>query len=193
MRSKSDKKRNTHDRIVSGAARLFRGQGYSASGVDSVMAAAGLTAGGFYSHFKNKDALLAEALLLSFSGMPMPAEVGYPVPDESSHPLENWVQRYASELHRDHPAVGCSIPTLAAEVARQGPEVRAAFTEALLERVNALADKLGRRSHENVDAAIVAIAAAAGAILLARAVNDPELSTRVLRAVRDTYRYQKEE
>lgn len=193
MSNTTGKKRKTHDRIVAGAARLFRDQGYSASGVDAVMAAAGLTAGGFYSHFKSKDALFAEALRLYFSGMAMPDEVGYAIPDGSSHPLENWVQRYASELHRDHPAVGCSIPSLAAEVARQGPEVRAVFTDAFLERVHDLADKMGGRSRENVDTAIVAIAAAAGAVLLARAVNDPKLSARVLRSVRDTYHGQKEE
>lgn len=192
MRKPSSKKQSTRERIVTGAARLFRDQGYSASGVDAVMAAAGLTAGGFYSHFKNKDALFAEALRLYFSGTPMPTEVGHPVPDESSHPLENWVQRYASELHRDHPAAGCSIPTLAAEVARQGPDVRAVFTDAFLKSVNDLADKMGSRSRKNVDAAIVAIAAAAGAILLARAVSDPELSKRVLRSVRDAYPSQEE-
>lgn len=187
----TDRKRKTHERIVADAAKVFRGKGYAASGVDAVMTAAGLTAGGFYSHFKNKDALLAEALKLCFQGPP--AEAFYPVSTASPQPLVNWVRRYASELHRDNPSAGCAIPTLASEVARQGPEVRAVFTEEFLERMYALADEMGGRSDENVDAAIAATAAAAGAVLLARAVNDPKLSARVLRAVRDTYQDDKKD
>jgi TetR/AcrR family transcriptional regulator, transcriptional repressor for nem operon len=56
------KKQNTRDRIVQSAAKLFRANGYVSTGIDAVMADAGLTAGAFYSHFKSKDALFAEIL-----------------------------------------------------------------------------------------------------------------------------------
>ena len=42
------------------AGRIFRRLGFRGGGVDAVMAEAGLTAGGFYAHFKNKDALFSE-------------------------------------------------------------------------------------------------------------------------------------
>ena len=61
VRYAADRKEKTRDRILGAAGRVFRRQGYHASGVDTVMAEAGLTAGGFYAHFDSKQALLAEA------------------------------------------------------------------------------------------------------------------------------------
>ena len=61
VRYAADRKEKTRDRILGAAGRVFRRQGYHASGVDAVMAEAGLTAGGFYAHFDSKQALLAEA------------------------------------------------------------------------------------------------------------------------------------
>ena len=59
-------KAKTHARIVQVASRLFRRKGYQATGVDQLMSAAGLTRGGFYSHFRNKTQLLIESLELAF-------------------------------------------------------------------------------------------------------------------------------
>src|SRR5258707_2789841 len=51
----------TRRRIVSTAAVEFRRNGIHATGLSDVMAAAGLTHGGFYRHFDSKDPLVAEA------------------------------------------------------------------------------------------------------------------------------------
>src|SRR2546426_5249569 len=66
MRYPPGHKQRTHQRILDTAAGLFRKRGYAATGVDAVMTSAGLTAGGFYAHFRSKQALLAEALELAF-------------------------------------------------------------------------------------------------------------------------------
>ncbi|HTB27645.1 MAG TPA: helix-turn-helix domain-containing protein, partial [Steroidobacteraceae bacterium] len=44
------------------AGRALREKGPDQLGVSELMRSAGLTHGGFYAHFKSKDALLAEAL-----------------------------------------------------------------------------------------------------------------------------------
>jgi AcrR family transcriptional regulator len=62
MRYPPDQRQKTRERILSAAADLLRGRGIAATGVDQIMAAAGLTAGGFYSHFRSKDALVADAI-----------------------------------------------------------------------------------------------------------------------------------
>src|SRR2546430_17165679 len=62
MRYPPGHKQRTHERILDTAARLFRKHGYAATGVDAVMTSAGLTAGGFYAHFRSQQVLLAEAL-----------------------------------------------------------------------------------------------------------------------------------
>ena len=60
MRYSPGHKEQTRAKIVEAAGKVFRRLGYHAAGVDKVMEEAGLTAGGFYSHFASKDALLAD-------------------------------------------------------------------------------------------------------------------------------------
>ena len=60
MRYPKDHIQKTRQAILDAAGRGFRRLGFHGGGVDAVMAEAGLTAGGFYAHFKNKDALFSE-------------------------------------------------------------------------------------------------------------------------------------
>src|ERR1700712_5216109 len=61
--AKPSKRELTHDRIVEVASRALRRNGYEGVGVADVMKEAGLTHGGFYSHFESREAMLAEALV----------------------------------------------------------------------------------------------------------------------------------
>ena len=62
MIARTDQKQETRRRIVESAAKAIRERGVEAPSVGEVMAGAGLTVGGFYAHFENKDALMIEAL-----------------------------------------------------------------------------------------------------------------------------------
>jgi len=62
MRHSKTEKAKTHERIVAIAAKKFREQGLAGIGIADLMKAAGLTVGGFYKHFKSRDALVAEAV-----------------------------------------------------------------------------------------------------------------------------------
>ena len=62
MRYSKEHKEQTRQRILEAAGRVFRRGGYSATGVDAVMADAGLTAGAFYRHFDSKEHLLGEVM-----------------------------------------------------------------------------------------------------------------------------------
>ena len=66
MRYSPGQKQQTRARIVEAAGRVFRRRGYHAAGVDLVMEEAGLTAGGFYSHFGSKEALYIETFMRRF-------------------------------------------------------------------------------------------------------------------------------
>ena len=48
--------------IVSAAEKLFRERGVAAVGLAELTKAAGFTQGGFYNHFKSKDALVAAVM-----------------------------------------------------------------------------------------------------------------------------------
>src|SRR5881275_1720318 len=123
MRYEREHKRRTRDRIVRNAARKFRAEGLSGPGVASVMKASGLTVGGFYKHFRNKDELLAAAIAQGFSEFSDKVYASVQnVPRE-----ERWkhiVRAYLSTEHCDSPDTGCPVVTLAPEIARAKLSIR---------------------------------------------------------------------
>lgn len=58
MRYPAEQKAQTHQQIVELAAREFRSKGLQGIGIANLMAQVGLTHGGFYAHFKDRDALV---------------------------------------------------------------------------------------------------------------------------------------
>ena len=61
MRITKQKAAENRGRVVEEAARLFREKGFDGVGVAELMAAAGMTHGGFYNHFGSKDEVEAAA------------------------------------------------------------------------------------------------------------------------------------
>lgn len=183
MRYKPDHKEATRNRIRTAAAELFRKHGYEATGVDTIMAEAGLTPGGFYSHFASKEALLLETL--SNCLVERAATIAQTA-KTSSDPLTAMVHRYLCALHRDNPGSGCPLPNLAAEVSRLAPGARKEFTEAL-ERYLAGVESFipGANLSERRKDAIATLSTLVGAMALARAVADGNLSEEILESARD--------
>jgi TetR/AcrR family transcriptional repressor of nem operon len=184
VRYPRDHKQRTRRRILAAAAQRFRKKGFRGAGVDGVMNAAGLTAGGFYAHFPSKRALLADVLRTSLEETRLLLFAGL---DQVEGPawLRGVVGKYLSRAHRDDPGGGCALPSLSADVAREGKLPR----EALQAYVRQLAAELAPRTPAAPDLVpedrvLATIALLSGALTLARAVEDPELSDRILRAAR---------
>lgn len=184
MRYPRGHKERTRRRILGAAARRFREKGFRGAGVDSVMRAAGLTAGGFYAHFDSKQRLLAEALAMAeaqvegrlLAGIGDLAGVDW---------LREVVRRYLSRRHRDDTARGCVLPALAAEAPRLGNRAREALEAYLTRIADALEGKAaGLPGLPPRDRVLATIALCAGGLMLARAVRDEELSDRILLACR---------
>lgn len=55
--SHAERTRKSRDALIAAAARLFAEQGYAATSTEAVLAAAGLTRGALYHHFRDKQAL----------------------------------------------------------------------------------------------------------------------------------------
>src|SRR5580704_19423743 len=66
MRYRPEHKAEVHQKIVKDASRRVRTEGLSGAAVAAVMRDTGLTHGGFYKHFGNKDELLLESLREAF-------------------------------------------------------------------------------------------------------------------------------
>ena len=166
----------THERIVSVAARAIRRSGYDGTGVADIMKEAGLTHGAFYSHFSSREAMLAEAARRACAeSAAAAAEVVASVPPGKA--LASMLSAYLSREHLENVEVGCPLAALGSETSRQAPEVRRLATRHIKELIDLVARQLpdwGRPgAHQR---ALVTVATMVGALLLARAVDDPGLS-----------------
>jgi len=181
---RAQQKERSHRRIVEVAARRFREQGLAGAGVQRIMEEAGLTHGGFYSHFGSKADLVCEALA---GAVAVERERWLAGLMESPGPerLGRLVARYLSGKHRDAPGAGCPLPSISAEVARAPASVRTIYDAALREsivRVEAcLVDGEDEAAHAR---AVGALALCVGGLLLARAVSDGALSEDILQSCR---------
>jgi AcrR family transcriptional regulator len=169
-------KQATHERIVSVAARAIRRSGYDGTGVADIMQEAGLTHGAFYSHFASREAMLAEAAgqaCAESSAAARDAVAGAP-PREA---LATMLEAYLSKAHSDHVELGCPLAALGSETARQAPEVRRVVTRHIKESIDFVArqspDWGQPGAHQR---ALVTVATMVGALMLARAVDEPALS-----------------
>ena len=175
-RTDPSRKEATHERIVEAAARAIRRSGYGGTGVADIMKDAGLTHGGFYAHFDSREAMLAEAADRAGADTvaTMTRVAGAAPPDQA---LQAIIRAYLSKAHVEAVETGCAVAALGSEMPRQAPQVRRAATR----RIKEMIDLVARQSpdwgqpgaHQR---ALVTVATAVGALVLARAVDDPKLS-----------------
>lgn len=187
MRYTPQHKAETHERIVHKAAEEFRASGFEGTGIADLMARLGLTHGGFYAHFKSKDALVAQA---AASGLEASIRrmVGAAESAPKGEEFQAILDFYLSPEHRDNPAQGCVLPALAGELARRPRSVRGPFTDEVNQCVERLARFMpGKTEASRKKRIMVFLSGIAGTILLARAVADRECSDEILRAAHEFY------
>jgi TetR/AcrR family transcriptional regulator, transcriptional repressor for nem operon len=185
MRYSSEHKSETRSRIVKLAAREMRLKGPDKVAVADIMANAGLTHGGFYAHFASKEALVAEAVDTMFADMqrrsPAP---DHALVDEMSDPrdaLRTFLESYISQEHRDRPELGCPLPALSADMARNSGVAQARFAvglEKLTSRIEAMLAGIDD-IHPSTEAR-AAVSQMVGAVALARAVGKGAKSNAIL-------------
>lgn len=169
--------------IVTSASRALRRGGLSGVSIPALMKEAGLTHGGFYGYFDNRDELVAAAILAAAEG------TGASVLSDDAGDLAATLRAYLSKGHVDNPEGGCVLAALGAEGRSQPAPVRRAFATAARGFVRLLDRKLHRRrsaSHANVpsDDTLALASKMIGAVVLARLVDDDELAGRILSAAR---------
>lgn len=165
--------------ILESASRLFRERGFNDVGVAEIMQASGLTHGAFYGHFRSKADLAGEACREACAeGLASWKKTG---------DIGTIIDRYLSTTHRDTPAKGCAISALAADIAREGPQMQQDHAEGIRRFIGTIEAHL-----EEPDAqarrrkAIAIFATMTGALTMARGVaeGDPALSTEILENAR---------
>jgi TetR/AcrR family transcriptional regulator, transcriptional repressor for nem operon len=185
MRYRPEHRMEIRQKIVKDASRRLRAEGLTGAAVSSVMRDAGLTHGGFYKHFGNKDELVRESLREAFQEMAnFLAQAA-----KQSPPGTAWkvlVKAYLSPEHCDHPERGCPLAALAPELARGGKEMRAA----ILAEMTTYKDRMlrfmpGRRAADKERAFFVIFSTMIGAVEMARIMPDPVTREKVLASARD--------
>jgi TetR/AcrR family transcriptional repressor of nem operon len=167
------------EKVLAVAGTLFRERGYDGVGVADIMKRAGLTHGGFYGHFASKDDLAAEMTARVLGGEGWLERLT----GKRDPAIADVVRNYLSPRHRDDPGHGCLFAALGADVVRQPRSVRHAFTQGLRKRVDIVRGLLrGRSAAARRQKAIAVMAGLVGALVLARAVDDPKLSDEILEA-----------
>lgn len=168
-------KNETRRRIVESARRHFKNEGYDAVTIDTIMADAGLTRGGFYAHFSSKDDLFNEVV-----GEIVFAAILRKHEDAGKKEPSAWRQQtvdfYLSKEHRDSVSGGCPMAGLSSDVAKSNNVIRETYTEIVADLTDALADRIELKGKDKRKAALATLATCVGAMVIARAVNDEDLA-----------------
>jgi TetR/AcrR family transcriptional regulator, transcriptional repressor for nem operon len=181
MRVTKEQAAENRGRIIDVASMLFRRKGFDGIGVADLMKSAGLTHGGFYGHFASKDDLAAKAYSHAIAAT---ADRWSALADDRpADALRAIAASYLSARHRDNPGAGCPMVALGSDVARGDSSLRRAFTEGLRPLIDVLTQIApGRSKASQREKALATMAGLVGAVILARAVDDPALSEEILGA-----------
>ena len=184
----SSKKEETRGRILRAAARAIRKHGYEGVGVADVMKEAGLTHGGFYAHFESRDALLAAAV--DQEGVESTEHLTRAIAAaKPGQELTALVDAYLSDGHVAAPEQGCAVAAAGSEVPRQEAQVRRAASRRIKDFIGLIERQFPEWGKSAAHDKAMGIAATlVGSVVLARAVDDPQLSKRIRKAARELIR-----
>jgi TetR/AcrR family transcriptional repressor of nem operon len=132
------------ERIIRSARKLFNRRGFESVSVNEIMAAAGLTRGGFYSYFESKSDLYAEVLACFFTDPDWKdCWEGVEIDRTAADFGAQIVRAYLSRQHFEDVDNSCPMVALPSDVARSGDAVKRAFETVF----KAMVDVLERGMH----------------------------------------------
>ncbi|MGH6880146.1 MAG: TetR/AcrR family transcriptional regulator, partial [Hypericibacter sp.] len=98
--------------------------------------------------------------------------------------LQMLVNSYLSTRHLEDPGRGCLLSSLGTEIPRQSPSIRHNVTEGLRSLIDSVTKLIpGRSAAVKRKRALAVFSSLVGAMVLARAVDDPAFSEEIRHAV----------
>jgi TetR/AcrR family transcriptional repressor of nem operon len=174
-------KRDTRDKILESARRLFNKRGFSEVSIDEVMENAGLTRGGFYRHFRDKDELYAEAVRRFLcTDAPKPWQPKASERMARKPRGQRVVDAYFSRDHFDDRETCCPLIALPSDVMRGSDAVKGAYREVLEKLIDIFLDDLD--APQRRERALALAALCIGGIVAPKCVDDPSLADGLRRA-----------
>jgi TetR/AcrR family transcriptional repressor of nem operon len=170
--------------IVAAAEKLFRERGVAAVGLAELTKAAGFTQGGFYNHFKSKDALVAAVMEKAMEDGATMLTTGIQASKTKAiDPMKGHVEWYLSPDHLADIEAGCPLTAFAGDVRRLSKEARQSYARGLMWNFDQLASVIdGKNLQAKKKKAIALFSQMVGSLLLSRAVveADPVLADEIL-------------
>jgi len=184
----AEHKTDVRKRIVEQARIMFNRDGFSAVSIDQLMAGAGLTRGGFYNHFNNKEELYAEAVasFLNGRGKTWRDEAGVDPVNGGPETVRAMIDSYLSPEHLKDVDGQCPMIALPSDVARGSPEVRAAYGSLLKAMSWLFENNLGGSVPDKREKALALSAMCVGGMVLSRTIDDEVLADEIREAARNS-------
>ena len=118
-------KPNARSKLLAAALSLIRAKGYTATTVDELCSAAGVTKGAFFHHFKSKDALgIAAAEHWSATTGAFFANAPYHNHDDPFERLIGYIEFRKAIIEGDLAEFSCLVGTMTQEVYGSNPAIR---------------------------------------------------------------------
>ncbi len=125
--------------LLNAAVHIIRAKGYTATTVDDICRAAGVTKGSFFHHFKTKDSLALAAIQhWERSTGSFFASAPYHQPQDPVDRLLGYLDFRAAILTGELPDYTCLLGTLVQETYSTHPDLRAACEHALAAHIEVL-------------------------------------------------------
>lgn len=176
---------DTRDSLMEAAFGLIRKQGLSATSVDEICAAAGVSKGAFFHHFKSKDELAAEAgYHWSAVTEPVFEAAAYHAPADPLDRVLGYIDLRRDMTGGEIAEFTCFVGTMVQEAWMTSPAVQAAAWDSMSRHADALvpdieAAKRARGLTADWSARSLAlhmVAVVQGAFILAKASGDARLA-----------------
>ena len=179
----SSDRQSARIKLLDAALNVIRAKGYTATTVDDLCAAAGVTKGAFFHHFASKEALaIAAADYWSETTSALFAEAPYHTHADALDRLLGYIDFRKALLKGSIPEFSCLVGTLVQEVYDTHPAIRAAVDRSISEHAARIevdiAEAMRERGVEG-NASSLALhtqAVIQGAFILAKAKGGAEVA-----------------
>jgi len=173
----AEHKNRTRAKIVEAARILFNKHGFHVVTIDMVMSEVGLTRGGFYNHFKDKEELFSEAVssFLMGRGAKWREDAGIDLTDLKPEMAQQMIDAYLSRKHLGDLEGQCPMIALPSDVARADSATRASFQRLLEAMVWLFETNMQPQSESSKKDAQAIVALCVGGMVLAKALPDSDL------------------
>jgi AcrR family transcriptional regulator len=177
----SEHKQKTREKIVETARIMFNRHGFQDVTIDMVMKGAGLTRGGFYNHFKSKEALYSVAVssFLMGRGAKWRAAAGVDPSNPNPQMTRQMIEGYLSPDHLGDLDGQCPMIALPSDIARANPEVQTSYQELLEAMVGLFERGIEQHTDQARQKALSAAALCVGGMILARTLPKSTLAEEV--------------